>query len=116
MMATQLKHTDFSYPTASARRPNIRVVFSAGAATLAIRQATATLPEAVAAATLDELAPKPLRDSLILRNAIVTRINAGQFPDEDECDDAVTQGIELGKIVLKQPARTPGCCGPRSRI
>lgn len=106
-MATQLKHTDFSYPTAPAHRPNIRVVFSAGAATLAIRQATSTLPEAVAAATLDELAPKPLRDSLILRNAIVTRINAGEFPDEDECDDAVTRGIELGKIVLKQPARTP---------
>lgn len=55
-MATQLKHTDFSYPTAPAHRPNVRVVFSAGAATMATRAALADLSPAVREATLEEVA------------------------------------------------------------
>ncbi len=50
-MATQLKHTDFTPQTAP--RPNIRVVFSAGPAAIAMRDKLATVPEADQ--TLDEL-------------------------------------------------------------
>jgi len=50
-MATQLKHTDFSLQTAPG--PNIRVVFSAGPAAIAMRDKLATVPEADQ--TLDEL-------------------------------------------------------------
>lgn len=60
-MATQLKHTDFT-PQA-APRPNIRVVFSAGPAALAMREKLAEVPGADS--TFDELALQSLTRKLL---------------------------------------------------
>lgn len=106
-MATQLKHTDFSYPTAPPHRPNVRVVFSAGAATLAMREATAKLPEATKSATLDELAARPFRDLLILRNAVSARINEERLRDDETEDSAFAELTRLEGAIINGQALTP---------
>lgn len=57
-MATQLKPSDFTY-AAQAPRPNIRVVFNAGPAALAVREKADQLPADIRDATLDEITSDP---------------------------------------------------------
>ncbi|NTS64187.1 hypothetical protein HRV97_03295 [Sphingomonas sp. HHU CXW] len=60
-MATQLKPSDFTY-AAPTPRPNIRVVFNAGPAALAVREQADQLPADIRDATLDEITSDPVAE------------------------------------------------------
>jgi hypothetical protein len=64
-MATQPLFQSYNPPVPSSVKPNIRVVFSAGDAVVAMRGALAELPSAVRTATLDEIAIRESTDALI---------------------------------------------------
>lgn len=64
-MATQPLYQSYNPPVPFPAKPSIRVVFSAGDATVAVRDALAALPSAVRAATLDEIAIRESADELI---------------------------------------------------
>jgi hypothetical protein len=64
-MATQPLYQSYNPPVPVPVKPNIRVVFSAGDAVVAMRDALAELPTAVRHATLDEIAIRESTDELI---------------------------------------------------
>jgi hypothetical protein len=64
-MATQPLFQSYNPPVLFPVKPNIRVVFSAGKAVVAMRDALADLPTAVRQATLDEIAIRESTDELI---------------------------------------------------
>lgn len=64
-MATQPLYQSYNPPAPILGKPNIRVVFSAGDAVVAVRGALAGLPNAVRSATLDEIAIRDATGALI---------------------------------------------------